>query len=111
MAASLTSFQNIALSLVFDVMGESRYNRSYQEYMEIAARLPPLKELTYRVNERLTEFLKSRGERPEICRFKAGDQRVVYEPYPDTISYETVRAALNISGMRQERGRRSSKPL
>lgn len=35
-----TPFQNIALDLVFEVIGEERINRTHKEYMEIAAKLP-----------------------------------------------------------------------
>jgi len=33
--------QNLALGLVFEVMGERRLNRTYSEYEDIAERLPP----------------------------------------------------------------------
>lgn len=120
-----TVIQDIVLSLVFEAMGESQVNRTHQEYMDIAARLPPLKVLTHKVNERLREWheddariaaskdlpgfdiekqCKHRKSRlPRICRFRAGDERIVYEPFPKTISYETVRAALENAGMRQRR--------
>ena len=103
-----TVIQNIALSLIFAVMGECRYNRTLDEYMAIAARLPPLKQLTYLVNRLLQQLHKCNDEckgfiLPELCRFKAGDQRIVYEPYPKSISCETVRAALQVSGMRKAR--------
>ena|SRR5271166_3191395 len=109
-----TPIQDIALNLAFAVMGEGRINRSYEEYMAIAARLPPLKLLTFKINQLLQELHKCDGcdgiRLPEICRFKAGDQRWDYEPYPKEISYETVRAALEHSGMRQPRWRKA-KPL
>jgi hypothetical protein len=40
-----TPIQDISLSLIFAVIGESRFNRSYSEYMAFAAKLPPLKDL------------------------------------------------------------------
>ena len=102
-----TPIQNITLDLAFDVMGESRINRTQRAYMDIAARFPPLKVLVHKINERLRELHKADGNRlPKICRFKAGDERIIYEPYPKTISYETLRAALTISGMRKPRGGR-----
>jgi hypothetical protein len=105
-----TPIQNIALNLIFAVMGEGRINRSYSEYMAIAAKLPSLKELTFKVNQLLRQLHKRNGHDgfrlPEICRFKAGDQLVTYESYPKTISYETVRAALEVSGMRSPRWQR-----
>ena len=108
--AQPTAIQNIALSLIFAVMGECRYNRTFDEYMAIAARLPPLKQLTYLVNRLLQQLHKCNDEckgfiLPELCRFKAGDQRIVYEPYPKSISRETVRAALVAAGMREQRWR------
>ncbi len=108
MAALPTPFQDIALNLAFRVMGECRFNRTYQEYMDIAARLPPLKVLVHKINEQLQELHNDDGIRlPEICRFKARDERYTYGKYPREISYETVRAALVISGMRKPRGRTS----
>ncbi len=108
----LTPFQNITLSLVFAVMGERRNNRTYDEYMAIAARLPPLKKLTFQVNRLLQQLHKCNEEcggliLPEICRFKAGDERIIYEPYPTKISSETVRETLVASGMRQPRWSKS----
>src|SRR5271166_6089305 len=109
-----TQIQDIALNLAFAVMREGRINRSYDEYMAIAARLPPLKVLTFKINQQLKQIHKCDGcdgiRLPEICRFKAGDQQVDFEPYPKEISYETVRAALEHSGMRQPRWRKA-KPL
>ncbi len=103
-----TSVQHIALRLVFDVMDEEQINRTYAEYMDIAHRLPPLKVLHALINERLDALHQQFGSAlPEICRFKAGDKRIVYEPYPKTISYETLRAALIVAGMREPRRRRS----
>jgi hypothetical protein len=104
----LSSIQNITLSLIFAVMGERRNNRTYDDYMAIAAALPPLKELTFQVNRLLQQLHKCNDEcgwfiLPEICRFKAGDERIIYERYPTKISYETVRETLVASGMRQPR--------
>lgn len=105
-----TPIQDIALNLVFAVMLEERINRTCDEYMAIAARLPPLKVLTFKVNQMLEQRHKCDGcngaRLPQLCRFKPGDQRIIYEPYPKTISYETVRAALEISGMRLPRWRK-----
>ena len=33
--------QNLAVSLVFEVMGEERFNRTMEDYERIKARLPP----------------------------------------------------------------------
>ena len=48
-----TVIQDIALNLVFSVMGERRINRAQQEYADIAAKLPPLKVLSFKVNQLL----------------------------------------------------------
>jgi hypothetical protein len=106
-----TPIQDIALNLVFAVMGERRINRTYEEYMAIAARLPPLKVLTSAINQMLQQAHRSNNEcngfvLPQLCRFKGGDQRVTYEPYPKTISKETVREALEVAGMREPRWRK-----
>jgi hypothetical protein len=92
---ALTSFENLALSLIFQVMGESRYNRSFDEYLEIASRAPSLKILHFRVSEALSKLAPS-----EICRFKAGDKRIIYEQTPLSLSMEVIRSAWAKSGMR-----------
>jgi hypothetical protein len=111
-----TAIENIALSLIFARAGkagtgESRYNRKYSEYAEIAAALPPLKRLTGSVNRLLREMHRCNGCNgvmlPELCRFKPGDERVTYEKYPQKISYDTIRLALNISGLRTPRRKRA----
>jgi hypothetical protein len=106
-----TPIQDIVLNLVFAVMGECRFNRSAHEYADFAAKLPALKVLLFRINERLKGM--HYGSRcsgiplPQICRFQAGDERWDFEDYPQKISYETLRAALIVSGLRSPRGRRS----
>jgi hypothetical protein len=105
-----TAIQDITLNLIFVVMGESRINRTPDEYMAIAKRLAPLKVLTADVNRLLKEIHKCNGCNgvllPLLCRFKGGDQRITYEPYPKTISIETVREALEVAGMREPRWRK-----
>jgi hypothetical protein len=103
MAQFLTQVQDKVLDLVFEVMGESRINRSYEDYMAIAAKLPGLKILHHLVNERLQEKHKA-GEMPKFYR-KRWPGPVVYDRYPDKISIETLRAALTLSAMRQKRHR------
>jgi hypothetical protein len=100
-----TSAENVAIDIAFELMGESRYNRTTEEYMEIAARLPPLKRLRGQINDRLAE-MKMQGVAPyEICHFKRGDQYPRNEKFPSSVSLETVRSALTKIGMR-ERGYR-----
>jgi hypothetical protein len=109
-----TAIQNVAINLVFAVLSEQRCNRSQEEYRAIMAKLGSLKILTHKINDLLTQLHvrsnKTSEPLPEICRFKAGDQyeRIVYENYPTHISYETLRAALEVAGFRAPRCRRSN---
>lgn len=109
----LTAIENLAINMVYMVMGQSRYNRTAAEYADIASRLPHPKELHYRVNECLRGYLvaaKALGHQLEFCRFeaghkyprrfKAGHERTVIERYPDRISRETIRKALIAHGFR-----------
>jgi hypothetical protein len=113
LGGQLTAIENLAINMVYMVMRESRYNRSPDAYAAIAARLPHLKELHYRVNECLKAYLlslKARGHgSPEFCRFKTRDERILFETYPDGISGETIRSALIKHGFRVPRG--AAKPL
>lgn len=105
----LTDIENIALSLVFDAVEEQQINRSADEYAKIAQSLPALKVLHHLVNEELRERLQSpEYANRQICRFKARDRVIRFEPYPRSISIETLRSALNWSGMRQPRSRRGT---
>ena len=110
-----TPIQDIALNLIFAAMGEGRINRTYDQYMAIAARLPPLKILTFKVNQLLQQLHECDGcngfRLPELCRFKAGDQRVVFEPYPKRVSYETVRASGSKLRACDDQGGRKPNPL
>jgi len=80
--------------------------------MQIAAKLPPLKVLTFKVNQLLQRLHEGEGRDgaalPELCRFRAGDERIIYESYPKVISCETVRTALEIAGMRKPRWRKAN---
>jgi hypothetical protein len=108
-----TATQDIAANLIFAVMGETRFNRTYSEYIAIAAKFPLLKVLHSDVNERLQKIHEDSDSNgwplPEICRFQAGDEGHTFEPYPKTISYETIRATLRVLGMREPRWKK--KPL
>jgi hypothetical protein len=101
-----TSRENIALNITFELMGESRVNRSYDEYMAIATRLPPLKVLHGKINDRLRELAAAGLALYQICHFKAGDKHHRYEEFPASLSLETVRSALTKVGMRVKRRRR-----
>lgn len=106
MSKFLTSKQNLVLDLTFELMDECRFNRIYNEYMEIASRLLALKKLHGEINDRLRE-IEELGTAPyEICHFKVGDGYIRYEDFPTSVSLKTVRSALTISGMRQPGDRR-----
>ncbi len=100
-----TSKQNIALNLIFDWLGESRYNRTDEEFAEIASRLPKLASLCAHVNEVLRKIGASGSAPYEICYFKAGDRYPWYEPFPKSLSVTTIRNALINSGMSQLKNR------
>jgi hypothetical protein len=110
MTRHLTSVENLALSLVFSAVGEEQINRSTADYLAIARRLPPLRILVGLVNDELRQRHK-RGEVPlAICRFRGrGERYIRYDPVPTSISIETIRTALNLSGMRIARRRVKSK--
>jgi hypothetical protein len=72
-----TSRENIVLDIIFELMGESRINRSNDEYMEIASRLPPLKVLQHDVNERLRKMAANRITPYQICHFSRASCRKV----------------------------------
>lgn len=108
----LTHIENIALDLVFEAVNEERINRTAFDYLGIAVMLPPLDDLHHMVNQQLRQRICSSSYSVrEICRFKAGDRVIKYEPYPRSISRETIRSALVLSGMRQVGGRRGSLDL
>lgn len=100
-----TPTQEKVLDLVFMEMKEERINRTQAEYRQIAGRLPPLKKLEGKINRLLEHRNKCNGCNgvflPELCRFQAGDERIVYESFPKKFSCETIRAALVVAGMRQ----------
>jgi hypothetical protein len=94
--------EELALDLIFESYGESRYNRTAPEYEHLASLLGPLKELHFRVNERLKEYKASEQPRWDgICYLKAGDLKPRYAPFPESISVQTIRTALLASGFRE----------
>ena len=95
-----TSKENLAITLMFESLGESRFNRTMAEYNAIAARAPKLQAMHIDVNRRLQEMAAA-GDAPyQICYFKAGYTIISYEPFPTSLSLETIRRALVKSGMR-----------
>ena len=99
--------EELALDLIFESYGEDRYNRTASEYEHLASMLGNLKELHFRVNKRLKEYKASGQPRwNEICYFKAGDLKPLYAPFPESISIQTIRNALIISGFREPKWRK-----
>jgi hypothetical protein len=93
--------EELALDLLFESYGEDRYNRSTEDYARLIALVPRLKKAHFRVNKTLQAELSSGQQRwSAIVRFKAGDAAPRYEPFPNSISIDTIRNALNYSGFR-----------
>ncbi len=111
MSPFLTSSENIALSLIFKALGFLRVDPTIDGYREVAARAPKLTALHADVNRMLKEMAASGDAPSEICRFKAGDRRWSYEPFPTSLSLEVVRSAWSKSGMRDlQRMAREARP-
>jgi hypothetical protein len=96
-----TSFENIALSLIFKSLGASCAPQTIDQYIEMAARAPKLIALHADVNRLLQQIANSGAASSEICRFKAGDECWSYELFPTSLSLEVVRSAWVKSGMRE----------
>ena len=94
MSQFLTSKENIALNFIFAWLDESRYNRTYDEYMKIAARLPKDAALHAYVNQRLKDWADYGFSPYQICYRKNGDRYHWYVDFPKSLSIETVRTAL-----------------
>jgi len=94
-----TPIENIVIDHLFEWLGERRENRSMADYAAIARRVPKIDAVHAYVNERL-RALKASGTEPyQICRFAAGSEKITYEPFPASISRETVRRALKNFGL------------
>lgn len=89
-----TSKENIALDLMFAWLGESRYNRTSAEYLDLASKLPKVDAAHVEVNARLKQIAKDKLVPYEICYFKKGDVGHHYVPYPTSLSREAVRKAI-----------------
>jgi hypothetical protein len=85
-----------------------RIRRARTEIMGIASELPPLKMLHHIVNQQLAKIAEAGAAPYEICRFRAGDKIIRYEPFPTSISIQTIRTALIVSGMRRPKWKRST---
>ena len=99
MGPFLTSKENIALDLAFQWQKESRINRTFAEYLAIARKLPAIEALFVYINDELAKIHASGKVPYDICYFKQGDRGHWYEPYPASLSRETIRRALKKSGM------------
>ena len=95
----LTSKENIVIELLFEWLGEQRFNRTMVEYAMIALRVPKTAAVHAYVNQRLRE-MRAAGLVPyQICYFKTKDRYPWYEDFPATLSMETVRCALRKFGI------------
>jgi hypothetical protein len=99
MTPFLTSKESIVIDIAFGWLGESRINRSSDEYMDIASRIPKLTALHDIVNTTLQSMANAGFSPYEICYFKRGDYGHSYENFPASVSLETVRRAWLKSGM------------
>jgi hypothetical protein len=106
MSPFLTSKENIAVNLIYEWLGESRTNRTYNDYMKIALRFPKVEACFAYVNQRLREMADAGFVPYDICYFKAGDRYPWYEEFPTSLSLETIRTALIKMGRAQKPHRR-----
>ena len=89
-----TSQEGIAIDLILESLGETRFNRTLSEYISIEARLPKIESAFADVNAKLATLAKN-GRAPfEICYFKKGDVGHFYKPFPTHLSRETIRKAI-----------------
>jgi hypothetical protein len=102
MSPFLTSKENIVANLIYQWLGESRDNRTDDEYMEIASRFPTIEACHAYVNQRLRKMAEAGFAPYQICYFKAGDRYPWYEDFPTSLSRETVRTALLKMGKLQK---------
>jgi hypothetical protein len=95
----LTSKENIVVNLLYEWLGEARVNRTMQEYIAIASRMPKTEAVYEYVNQRLREIADRGDARYQICYFKPSDRYLWYADFPTSLSMETVRMALKKSGL------------
>ena len=94
-----TPKENIVLDMLFEWLGESRCNRTMDEYIAIASRVPKTAAVHAYVNERLCKMGEIGFAPYQICYFKAKDRHPWYASFPKSLSIETVRSALKKSGL------------
>ncbi|MBR0719113.1 hypothetical protein [Bradyrhizobium liaoningense] len=101
--------EELAVDLLFEALGEDRYNRSMLEYAYLISLIPPLKEAIHLVNQRLQQLNETGQQRfSAICYFKSGDLAPRYVPFPSKISIETLRMGLLRLGFRTPKWRKSN---
>jgi hypothetical protein len=96
-----TPKENLALDLIFALLGESPFNRTIDEFMKVASRAPKLEVMHADVNNVLKQMAEEHYTPFEICSFKTGDRFHWYAPFPTSLSLETIRKAWVKSGMRE----------
>lgn len=101
----LTSRENIVIDLLFEWLSEARINRTMQDYLAIALRVPKTEAVHAYVNQRLREMAAAGHAPYQICYFKVKDRYPWYAPYPTSISIETVRLALKKFGIPELRAK------
>ena len=99
--------EELAVNLLFELYGESRYNRSPAEYQHLASLVANLKDAQHRVNKRLAErHAAGDFDGTAICDFKGGDRYHHYRAIPKTISLQTIRKGLTALGFRDAKWRK-----
>jgi hypothetical protein len=100
--------EELSLDLLFESYGEDRYNRSAEDYAYLSTLVTNLKDALFRVNQRLAQYKRSGKPRwSGICYFRAGDLTPRFKPFPESISMQTIRSALEFSGFREPKYRKT----
>lgn len=94
-----TPVQDIIISFIYEWLGESRVNRTMDEYREILSRFPTVEAAHVYVNQRLKEIEKSGAKMWPTYYGRPG--RGYIKPYPTSVSMETVRTAYIVHGVRE----------
>lgn len=99
----LTTQENLIVSVIFRILGESRFNRTLAEYASVAARVPAQKILLYLINRAL-EDMAIAGYSWEYCEVwtnkKTNMRSYKFVGAPIKVGRETLRTAWVKSGMR-----------
>ena len=105
MSGKFIPTQDLVISLVCKGLGESRYNRTAEDYAMVRERISemPLKQIDYLVNRHLEDESISGNPGWDICHFERGTPVPIFDRYPVRISIETIRKALIANGLRRSR--------